>query len=427
MGGIILSLSSLLLGAFVFLLGNGLMGTLLSVRIGLEGFGADVAGYVSSAYFIGFILGTLRGQAVIVAVGHIRAFAAFAGLSAASAILSGLFFDPLPLGLFRAIGGFSIAGLFIVTESWLNGRTATPWRGRVLSIYMLTTYSAMGLGQLLLIAYDPLGVELFALIGLLFALSLVPIALSRVPAPPLPPLSHLTFRRLFRISPMGIIGSFSSGLILGAFYALFPLIALGRGGLDTAGVAILMAIVILFGLFIQWPVGWLSDRTDRRYVMIGGLFAVFVACGGILWLQGSGAPVALWIVFGLLFAFAFTIYPLGVAHTNDFMTADDLVAASGGLLLAYSVGAAIGPAIAGQAVILWPDGGLLYYLATVAVLTGSFAIFRVTRRPPAPAEEQAPFVVVPRTTAVVSELDPRVGDNPRPDDGESLARDTDSQ
>jgi len=429
MGGIIVSLSSLLLGTFIFLLGNGLFGTLLSVRIGLEDLGADVAGYVQSAYFVGFMASTFTGQWVISTVGHIRAFTAFAGLCAVAAILAGLFFDPLWLCVFRGVGGFAIAGLFMVIESWLNGQSASRWRGRVLSIYMLTTYSAIGLGQLLLGVYDPLGVEPFALIGLLFALSLVPVALSRAKAPPLPEISYLSFRSLFRLSPMGIIGCFASGTIMGAFYGLFPIVAQKQGGLDVSQVGTLMSIVILFGLFIQWPVGWLSDRTDRRYVIIAGLTAVFASSIAILLFNRSGTAPLFWILPGLLFAFAFTIYPLSVAQMNDYIQARDLVAASGGLLLAYSLGAATGPIVAGQAVAYLPKDGLNLYFAAVALLAGLFTLYRTFRR--SPPDQHEPFVVVPRTTALASELDPRAEEPPSavPDAdilGDTLARDRES-
>jgi MFS family permease len=410
MGGIVLALSSLLLGTFIFLLGNGLFGTLLSVRIGLEGLGADVAGYVQSAYFLGFMLSTFVGQWIISTVGHIRAFAAFAGLGAAGAILAGLFFDPIPLCIFRGVVGFTIAGLFMVIESWLNGQLESRWRGRILSLYMITCYSALGLGQLLLGVYDPLGVEPFALIGMLFALSLVPVALSRAKGPPLPEISYLNFARLFRLSPMGVTGSFTSGMILGALYGLLPIVAQKQGGLEVSQVGTLMSIVILFGLFIQWPVGWVSDRTDRRYVIFGSLTAVFISSLGMFVLIRFDTAPLFWIVPGVLFAFAFTIYPLSAAQLNDRIEAKDLVAASGGLLLAYSLGAATGPAIAGQAVKYMPDVGLNLYMAVVALLTGLFTLYRTFRRPR--PDTHSPFVVVPRTTVMASELDPRAEEEP---------------
>ncbi|MCP4329512.1 MAG: MFS transporter [Alphaproteobacteria bacterium] len=431
MGGIIISLSSLLIGAFIFLLGNGLFGTLLSIRIDLEDLGADLAGYVQSAYFLGFILSTFASQRIIGAVGHIRSFSAFAGLGAAGAILSGLFFDPISLCVFRGLVGFSIAGLFMVIESWLNGETETKWRGRVMSLYMVTTYSALGLGQLFLGVYDPLGVEPFALIGLLFAVSLVPVALTRVKAPPLPERSFMNFARLYRISPMGIIGCFTSGMLMGAFYGLFPITAQRQGGLEVSQVGTLMTVVILFGLCMQWPVGWLSDRTDRRYIVIGCLTAVFISCVGIFLLELFKGPEILWILVGLLFAFAFTVYPLSVAQMNDYIERKDLVAASGGLILAYSLGAATGPAIAGQAVEHLPQGGLILYMATVSALTALFTLYRTFRRAPVPTDQQGGYAAPPPTTAMASALDPR-GDEPEEihaeteSSGDVLAREDDS-
>ncbi len=412
MRGLVISVSTLLFGTFVFLVGNGLLGTLLSVRIELEHLGADIAGYVSSAYFVGFMAASLFAQRLVRTAGHIRAFAAFAGISAAVAILAGLYFHPIALMILRGVGGFAIAGLFMVIESWLNATAESRWRGRLLSIYMITVYSALSAGQLLLDAFDPMDVHLFALVGALFALSLVPVSLSQITAPPLPAPSFMTFAQLYRISPMGIAGSFSSGLILGAFYGLFPIVAKRFGGLEVSQIATLMSVLIFFGLMIQWPVGWASDRTDRRYVIIVALFSVMASCVGILWLQAADAYPGLWLVAGLGFALAFAIYPLSVAHANDLIKADDLVAASGGLLLAYSGGAAIGPIVAGQIVERLPAGGLLYYMVAVAAATGLFAFWRTRRRPASVMPARDPFVVMPRTTQVAAELDPRTGTEP---------------
>lgn len=409
---------AVLLATLIFQLGNGLISTLLSVRINLLNYPSSVAGLAASAYYVGLVAGALFANRVVALVGHIRAYSALAAIYAAQALVYPIFEDPNVWYALRLTGGFCVAGLFMVIESWLNDRIENEWRGRVLSIYMIVVYAGIGVGQFMLGFDDPLGFVLFSLVAICFALSLVPISLTRWPAPQPPKPAFLNFMRLYRISPLGFLGSFSSGLILGAFYALAPIFAQNLG-LDLDQVALLMAAAILGGLVMQFPIGYLSDRTDSRTVLTWSLFAIAVASGAIT-LAALKPNIAIYLLSGVFFCLSFVIYPLSLGHTNDRVTSEDRMAAIGGLLMVYSVGAAVGPIPAAGLMDLFGDFALFGYTAGVALLTGLFAIWRSVRRGTVPVAEQAPFVALPRTSPVITEFEP-----PFDEDGGAASPDED--
>ena len=282
---------------------------MLSLRLNLAGQPTEVAGIVGSAYFVGLIVGCLRATTVIGAVGHIRAFAVFAAVSASIALAFALSPDPMVWIGLRFLSGFAIAGLFMVIESWLNVSTDNTWRGRILSIYMVTIYSALGVGQFLLLSYDLQGFQPFSLVAMLFALSLVPVSLSRVPAPEILYPSILPFTQLYRLSPLGVIGCLGSGLMLGAFYSLAPIFAQNLG-LPIPRIALLMSAAIIGGLVLQWPIGRLSDFVDRRMVLTVAVFGVALAGGAIMLLSMFPRAPGLFYVAGAVFCLGFVVYPL---------------------------------------------------------------------------------------------------------------------
>lgn len=405
MFGMLKTVAALLVSVALLLLANGLFSTLLAVRMATEGFSIGLAGVVGAAYFAGLILGSLIAHKLVERVGHIRTFAALASLISAFAMAHAIFVDPLVWAVLRGLTGICMAGVFVVTESWLNGAATNQNRGQMLSAYLITTYLALGLGQFLLTLYDPASFVLFSLASILFSVSLVPLALDRQanPTPVQPTL--FSFAKLYRISPLGVIGCLASGVLTGAFYGLGPIFA-SEMGLSLGGISAFMSATILGGLVLQWPVGKLSDRFDRRSVMV----AVLVAAA----LVSLAVVPALGLSFELLLAVAalqgglsFVVYPLSVAHTNDHISADDLVPASAGLLIAYGAGAVIGPLGASQAMEMTGPEALYYVLAATALAVAGFGLFRMTRRAAPTVEEQGPFVPLTRMTGMASELDPR--------------------
>jgi MFS family permease len=396
------------MGTLVFMLGNGLLGTLVAVRLDKAGYDTVVAGAVMAAYFTGLIAGCLRAGVIVAAVGHIRAFAVFAGSSAALAATFTLTDDPIAWGLLRLLGGFAIAGLFMVIESWLNDAVENEWRGRILSTYMVVVYLSLGLGQLLLSTYPIEGMQLFTIVSMLFALSLIPVSMTRQVAPQIPEMEIMGLRGLYQISPLGAVGCAAAGLLLGAFYGLTPIFA-QRVGLGVSGVSMLMAGAIVGGLAVQFPVGFLGDRFDRRMVLT---ISLWIICASAVAVAFASLTGHFWLIAvcaaGL--CCAFVIYPLAIGHANDRVHGASRMAIAGGLLLTYSSGAVLGPLLGAGVMNLTGPYGLFVYLGVIAALTGGFALYRMRVTPAVPADEQGAAQFMPRTSPVAPVLDPAVED-----------------
>lgn len=403
---ILASLLTLFLGTALLIAGHGLLTTLVPIRIHLQGSSPAMAGAIATAYFVGLVFGALYDPTIIHRVGRIRALAGFAAIFAASSLLMPLASSPIAWILIRTIAGVCLAGLTLVIESWLNSVTNSAQRGRVLAIYMIVFYGAFGGGQILLFAYDPAGFELFAIAAILLGMSLVPIVLTRIEAPDVAAPTPLNIAELLRVSPMAVVGSVASGFILGAFYGLAPLFALARG-LPPSSVGLFMSAAIFGGLILQWPIGLLSDRIDRRSVILTASAATAFISGAIVLLP-SGADVILFVLVALFGGASFTLYPLSLAHAGDrLQNHEDMVGLSSGMLLLYSFGAIIGPLVAGQIFGVLNGSGLFLLAGVTATATVIFGLIRMRQSSPANAELQVPFVAVPRTSAASAELDPR--------------------
>ena len=403
------AVAALLTGGAILLTGNGLAGIALPIRLDLGGVKTDVAGLVMSAYYAGFVGGSFWGQRIIARVGHIRAFAAFAGLLSASILIYPLWFSPLSWAVLRAINGFCMAALFATIESWLNLRSSTESRGRILSWYMVASYLGTGAGQFLVNAWGVRGIELFCLAALLVSLSLVPVTLTHAEGPELGHPAPLGLVRLFQLSPLGVVGAGGAGILTGAFYSLGPIFG-ASAGLDVLDISVLMGVTVFGGLVLQWPIGRLSDRFDRRTVLLGMLLATTLACAVIyVWALEDGGFVPLMLLVGLFGGGAATIYPLVVAHTFDWVPRDSMVAASSGMLLAWAVGATLGPILGSLLMQAIGDEALFLFLALAALGLAGFTRYRMSRRAALPSHEQAPYVPVTTTACVSGRLDPRTG------------------
>ena len=266
----------LLISLGILVLGNGLFSTLLAVRMGIEQFPVDRIGLIMAAYSVGFVLGTLRCPVVVERVGHIRAFAAFAAIAAISALVHAIVIDPIVWLLLRVVAGFCLAGLFTITESWINASSSNTVRGQVLSVYMTVNYLSYGASQSLLTVIDPGGFQIFSLVAILVALSLVPLALSRTQTPGSVGTHRLRMIEIIRISPLGVAGCIGAGLINGAFGSMAPVYVQARGG-SVEDVGLFMMVAIFSGFVMQFPMGRLSDRFDRRTVFLGAIAGVSAA------------------------------------------------------------------------------------------------------------------------------------------------------
>ncbi|WP_353860925.1 MFS transporter [Azospirillum formosense] len=399
------SVLSLLLGVAFLMLGNGALSTLIGLRLAGTESGAVAVGLITAAFYTGLTGGSLFAHRVITRVGHIRAFAAFASVLSAAALSHALFDAVSVWTVLRLAEGFCMAGLYICIESWLNGTANNETRGQILSLYMVTLYAASAVGQQLLQLDDETGVRIFMLIAILLTLALVPVALTRTTPPTLPNVESYGLRRLYEASPLGVVGVFISGTVTGSIYGLAPVFG-AASGFGVSGTALFMSTLILGGVALQWPLGRLSDRFDRRAVIIGLSAALALVSVGMILADGSGRQETLLLVAPFFGGLAFTLYPVCAAHTNDHAGPDNVVSVSGGLILANSVGAIIGPPLASAAMGFAGPEALFGFIAAGAGSATLYGLWRTRMRPPPPAEAQASFRPLPQTTPTVTPLDP---------------------
>lgn len=389
----------------LLLTGGGLLTTLVGVRMSEEAFPIELIGVVAACYSVGFVIATRVCAGIIARVGHIRSFAAFAASAAISTLAYPMLIEPWLWALMRLTYGFSLAGLYMVTESWLNDRTPTDRRGQVLGVYSIVAYVGLGGGQFLLLLGRPGGFELFSLAAMLIAAAVVPVTITRITSPELPQIEPISLRRVLEASPLGLMGSALSGVIAGAFLSLAPVFARDSGFSNT-GIALLMGMSILGGFMLQWPIGHLSDRFDRRLVMMFVSFAVTGSSLAII--AATGESDILVIGFAILWGgLAFTLYPIAVSLVNDFMDSSQMLGASAALLLVHGLGMILGPLMATQLMLLLGPDGLFWTLAATALLLALFAWYRRQFGPPIPVGEPSTYRVVPREGVYSGGLDPR--------------------
>lgn len=381
-------------------LANGFFNTFLSLRLTMEDFGPTNTGVVLSAYFIGFTAGAVWSGRLIRRIGHIRAYAAFAGMVVAATAAMPLAVSPTVWIACRAAIGLGCVGLFITTESWLNAKAEASQRGRVFSVYMVGTFTALAIGQLLIGQLTIQSAAPFYVIIVLFALALVMVTLTRAEAPGIMPEATLPYGDLTRQAPVAVTGCVIGGMITSAFYALVPAWML-RDGITQDTIAVFMLVAVLGGLALQVPVGRLSDRNDRRLVLAG--LAVGFAVSALLLAVLPPNPAAVLPVAALLGGFMSTLYPVSVAHALDRMPADRVVAVSGRLVLVSGFGSALGPMIGSGVMARLDIDGLLYFMASVALLLAAVARIRIASRPPPAVRAERPFDILDPTTAPMSQ------------------------
>jgi MFS family permease len=402
--GTLATVVALLLGFGLLQVGNTLQGTLLAVRGGLEAFSATEVGLIGSGFSIGLVLGSLWAGTLIQEVGQTRTFAALASLASAAALLHLMFVDSLAWVFFRMLTGFCFAGLFMAVESWLNGAASPSIRGQILGFYSMTGLIAGVCGQLLLPVADPAGYTLFCIASVIISIALVPVALSRSPAPAgLAEKARADLRRLYAQSPFGLVAAFLCGINTGAFFALGPYYAQGQG-LSAAGIASFMACATLGAFLTTWPLGWLSDRMDRRILVIWvALISALLLVIMFMMLPDERLPPSL--LYVLVFAFGglvLPIYGVVVAHVNDAVSPSEFVAASGGLLLVQGTGMATGPLLGGLIMSAFGDGGLGWLIICAQFLVAAWGAYRMTRRRSMPGREHfQPMTVSPVGTQLI--------------------------
>jgi MFS family permease len=405
----IYSIYSLLLAVAILLLGSGLLGTTLGIHAGMAGFSETVTGIVMAAFFLGYVVGSYWCPLLIEQVGPIRAFSVFAAIGTVSVIVHGLIIHPVVWWLLRVITGICMVGLYLVIESWLNSLLDRDDRGKMFGVYVSVTLLSLGISQYLLLIYGAGELATLALCAIFFALALVPIAVTRLTQPMHVEVPRLPMRRLLQISPLGVAGALATGLGNGAFWGLGAVYAHGLG-FEEPGIAQLMSAVIFGGALLQVPIGHLSDRHDRRKVLMIVCFCTVAAALSITYFAPH-SRLGLLISAVFYGGFSFAVYSLSVAHTNDHIEPHDVMNATRGLLLLNGIGAATGPIAAGILMQWFGVQSLTVYFAVVFGTLGLFSLYRMIYGVHIPTEEQAEFVALTRTAQAAVEMDPRVEEN----------------
>ena len=400
---LILPIGALLLGVALLLLGGGLLNTLLAIRGGLEGYSDSSMGWIMSGYFVGFFIGTFLALPIIQRIGHIRTFAFCAAIAACSVLLHVLLVNPVGWLLLRVVTGSSLVIFYTVIESWLNGYTPSEQRGKVFSIYMVVNLGSLALAQQLLRLDSPSAFTLFALGAILVTLSVLPVTWTRLAQPEVSKVSKVKYGDLYRVAPVAMAGALLSGLAMGAFWGMSAVYG-RRIGLDSNSVATFISCAIVGGALLQFPLGRYSDTHDRRKVL------AVVCCGAalaalllaLLSMAGQWVMLAIALYGGM----AFAVYPVCVAHLSDHLDAESMLSGSSGILLLHGVGAAIGPALAGQLMGVLGPQALPIYFVCMQMLLAVFTAVHLRKKVEDPSEHPSHFMPMVRTTPTALEMLP---------------------
>ena len=374
------SLWVLLLSVAMLCLGHGLSGSLVSLSADQAAFGTDVTGFVMAGYSAGLMLSSIAAPRLVKSVGHVRTFAGLASIVSTAVLLFPLWVNPVFWFVLRVISGLCVSGMFIVCESWINSASSNRNRGQVLSLYMIVTYGALGAGQLLLNIGDESGFVRFTVVSCLLSMALVPLILIPSEAPSVEGAGHVSAGEIWRASPLAVIGVLACGLGQSAFFALGVVFGLSKG-LPLVSVSIMMALPPLGVILSQYPIGWVSDRFDRRTIIMLLSFAAAVVAAVTL---AGGYYLSRLMLISLVTAFgviSLPVYSLVIAHANDHLRKDQVLGASAKLILLYGFGSVLGPLLVGYAMKRIGGDGFLIYMIVVNAVLGAFALWRRHRSP----------------------------------------------
>jgi MFS family permease len=395
----------LFLGLALIMVGYGLQNILLGLRAGEEGFSTLITGVIMSAFYGGFLAGSQLVPRMIANVGHVRVFAALASLASTVVLLHALLVEPVTWAAMRLVGGFTMAGLYVVAESWLNDRATNDTRGQILAIYMVVCLGGISLGQFLANAADISGFELFMFVSILLSVALVPMLLTARGAPEFGVTGKVGISELYRTSPLGVIGTLGCGMSHATLLSIAPVYA-GKAGLSVAQVSTFTAAIFLGAMIFQTLIARISDRFDRRLVltlttlMAAAAAAIAIAISNFS--TGTAQFYGLVAIGAMVGGLVMPIYSVCIAHTNDFLRQDQMVAASGTIYLIFGIGSVVGPSAATGVMEVVGPAGFFTFIGLVHAAIGLFAMWRMTQRKARPVEEQGPSVFVSAASTQVA-------------------------
>jgi MFS family permease len=390
----------------VFLQGGmGLLSVLLPLRMQEAGFSTTEIGIMAAGFATGFFLGCFYAPGLIQRIGHIRAFACFATVLSALTLALAIDTDLALWTSARLLSGICFAGLLTVSDSWISGETKPSVRGRVMSVYMIFYKAAKALGPLVFTFSAISGNWHFMLVSALFSLSLLPVAL-RDGGNPTPPIKQrMSLKKVYQTTPLAVVGCMCLGMTNSPMNNLIAIYGVGIG-LKISGAVMLSAALQVGALALQWPMGWASDKRDRREVMIFGMLMMAIFSAIIAFMP----TMPLWayvILVGILGGFAMSIYPIVLAHAGDYVSPKQMVPLCATLMLAFAVGMAFGPITGSLAMDILGPPGLFIHTIFFCLVFVSFALYRMRKRDAPPLGERAAFVNMPASSTAISQLNPR--------------------
>ena len=390
---------ALLFGMFLLMLGNGVQGTLLGIRGSLEGFSAGSMSLIMSGYFIGFLFGSRLAPNMIRNVGHVRVFAALASLVSAALILYAALPNEYVWFFLRILVGFCFSGIYVVAESWLNDSSTNETRGQTLSAYLIVQMMGIVAAQWLLNFADVAGFILFIVISVAVSLSFAPILLSVSPAPMFRTTKPMSLQQLYVASPLGVVGIFLLGGIFAALFGMTSVYGTEKN-MSVGEISIFVGIIYIGGMLLQFPIGWVSDRMDRRLLIIGITLAGGLAC--LLAFSAASNLTIILICSFVIGGVANPLYSLLLAYTNDFLDHDDMAAASGGLIFVNGIGAIAGPLIVGWMMGRYGPDSFFLYIGILLFLMALYAIYRTFQRQAPSVDDTASYQPVFATASPVA-------------------------
>jgi MFS family permease len=396
----------------VFLQGGmGLMSVLLPLRMQEAGFSTTEIGIMSAGFATGFFVGCIYAPRLILRIGHIRAFACFATVLSALTLALAIDTDLALWTSARLLSGICFAGLLTISDSWISGETEASVRGRVMAVYMIFYKLAQALGPLVFTFAAISGNWHFMLVSALFSLSLLPVAL-REGGNPTPPLKErMTLKKVYQTTPLAVVGCMCLGMTNSPMNNLIAIYGV-EIGLEISGAVMLSAALQIGALGMQWPMGWASDKRDRRKVMIFGMLMMALFSAIIAFMP----TMPLWvyvILVGILGGFAMSIYPIILAHAGDYTSSRQMVPLCATLMLAFAVGMAIGPITGSFAMDVLGPAGLFIHTILFCLVFVIFALYRMSKRTSVPVDKHVAFVNMPASSTAISQLDPRARVKPK--------------
>ena len=404
------SLWPLFFGLSLILVGNGLQGSLLGVRATYEGFDNLTIGIVISGYYWGFLISSLLTPKMVEKVGHIRVFGALTAIGSACILLHAIFLDPFVWFFLRILTGFSYAGMYIIAESWLNNISTNKNRGQILSIYFIISMISLSIGQLLLSLSNPLGFELFILTSVIISIAAAPILITASPVPDYTAPENLSLIKMYRISPLAIIGVGMNGISNSMIFGMLAVWS-ALNDLESNKIALILVCWSSGPILLQWPIGILSDIFDRRIVLTACALTSFIFAT-LLWIIDIENFRLFLIIIFFYGGISVPIYSLCISYANDFLSPNQMTAAAGALNLFQSFGMIIGPPLAAVSILFLGLGAFLPTVAFFHLILGLFALWRMTQRAPIPQEAQGGYIPVPiKSSSLAVKLSPEVETN----------------